>query len=87
MTDEKVKNGHEIRGNRILIVFHLFAAINILTLSPILVANVTNLSRFATLTFCLKTLFEVFCVFHLYIIIIYMIGLPLRDKVSMNVAK
>ena len=75
------------RGNRILIVFHLFAAINILTLSTILVANVTNLSRFATLTFCLKTLFKVFCVFHLYIIIIYMIGLPLRDKVSMNVAK
>ena len=56
------------RGNRILIVFHLFATINILTLSTILVANVTNLSRFATLTFCLKTLFKVFCVFHLYIV-------------------
>ena len=57
------------RGNRILIVFHLFAAINILTLSTILVANVTNLSRFATtLTFSLKTLFKVFCVFHLYIV-------------------
>ena len=56
------------RGNRILIVFHLFAAINILTLSTILVANVTNLSRSATLTFCFETLFKVFCVFHLYIV-------------------
>ena len=56
------------RSNRILIAFHLFAAINILTLSTILVANVKNFSLFVTLTFCFKTLFKVFCVFHLYIV-------------------
>ena len=55
-------------NRRILIVFHLFVAINILTLSTILVANVKNFSLFVTLTFCFKTLFKVFCVFHLYIV-------------------
>ena len=55
------------RDNRILIVFHLFAAIKILTLSTILVANVKNFSLFVTLTFCFKTLFKVFlCISSLY---------------------
>ena len=33
----------------------------------------------------IQNIFEVFCVF--YLCILYMIGLPLRDKVSMNLAQ
>ena len=51
-TDEKVKNGHELinRGNRILILFHLYCC-STRKLSTILSADLANLTRFVTLTF------------------------------------
>ena len=71
------------RGNSILIVFNLYCCSKH-KLSAILIANVANLARFVTLTFWFKTLFKFSCVYYLYIW--YIIGLPLWDTVSMNLA-
>ena len=54
------------RGNRILIVFHLYCCSKH-NWSLILIANVANIARLAMLTFLL------FCVFYFHIL--YMIGL------------
>ena len=71
------------RGNSILIVFHLYC-FSKHKLSTKLIATVANLAHFVTLTFWFKKLFKFSCVYYLYIW--YMIGLPLWDTVSMNLA-
>ena len=74
------------RGNRILIASHLYCCSKH-KLSTILVASVASLASFVKLTFWFKTLFKCFCVFCLYSCISFMIGLPLWDTVSMNLAQ
>ena len=68
------------RGNRILIVFHLYCCSK-LNWSLTLIANVANIARLAMLTFLL------FCVFYFHIL--HMIGLhvSLGDTVSINIAQ
>ena len=68
------------RGNRILIVFHLYCCSKH-NWSLILIANVANIARLAMLTFLL------FCVFYFHIL--HMIGLhvSLGDTVSINIAQ
>ena len=69
------------RCNRILIVCHLYCFRKHIKLSDDLMANVANLARFVTLTFCLKTLLDFFFVFYDWITII---GYSKHERSTIN---
>ena len=69
-------------GPYILILFHHCGKHK---LSTILIENVAKLARFATATLRIQNIIHISCVFYLYII--FIIGLPLWDIVSMNLAQ
>ena len=78
------------RGNRILIVVHLYCCskhkLSTILIASVATATIARLVRFDMITFWFKTLFKYFCVF--YSIFLYnMIGLPLSDTVSTNLAQ
>ena len=68
------------RGNRILIVLHLYCCSRHKG-SLILIANVANLARLAMLTFLF------FCVFHFHILHMTGLHVSLGDTVSINIAQ
>ena len=69
-------------GPYILILFHHYGKHKLPT---ILIENVAKLARFATATLRIQHIIHFSCVFYLYII--FIIGLPLWDIVSMNLAQ